>query len=125
MNDSGQRQQFTTGAVRDTNDDKPRPELISPIALRRLASWLGDGAKKYDDRNWEKGIPLSRTLASLLRHLQAWQLGETEEDHLAAVFCNAMFLIHTDAMIGEGLLPTELDDMPDYTGDAIDGGGGQ
>ena len=125
MNDSGKRQEFATGAVRDTADDKPRPELISPIALRRLAQWLGDGAKKYKARNWEKGIPLSRTLASLLRHLNAWQLGETDEDHLAAVFCNAMFLIHTDDMVTRGMLPCKLNDMPDYCGVLVDEGGGQ
>jgi hypothetical protein len=40
MNDSGKRQQFSTGAVRDSNEGKPRPELISPIAEERLAAWL-------------------------------------------------------------------------------------
>lgn len=60
------RERFSTGAVRDRADQKPRPELISPLAAERLAAWLRDGAKKYGDRNWEAGMPSERTLASLL-----------------------------------------------------------
>ena len=66
---NGGRERFSTGAVRDRADQKPRPELISPFAAERLAAWLRDGAKKYGDRNWEAGMPSERTLASLLRHI--------------------------------------------------------
>ena len=31
--DSGKNQEFITGAVRDNQDNKPRPDLISPIFL--------------------------------------------------------------------------------------------
>ncbi len=114
MHDSGEREQFDTGAVRDVDKDKPRPGLISPFAMRRLGRWLAIGAEKYTDRNWEKGIPLSRTTESLYRHLLDWQAGDTTEDHLAAIMCNAMFLIHTQEMVGCGQLPESLSDMPDY-----------
>ena len=114
MQDSGEREQFGTGAVRDTATDKPRPDLISPFAERRLGAWLAEGAKKYLPRNWEAGMPLSRVTASLQRHLVAFKAGETDEDHLAAVMCNAMFLIHYQEMIARGVLPAELDDMPRY-----------
>ncbi len=114
MHDSGERQQFETGAVRDTAGGKSRPDLVSPFAMMRLGEWLRLGAEKYNDRNWEKGIPLSRSTASLYRHLLAWQMGDTDEDHLAAIMCNAMFLLHTKDMIECGLLPDELDDMPCY-----------
>jgi len=53
MKDSGQRQTFESGAVRDSDDDKLRPELISPFAMERLAEWLKIGALKYAPRNWE------------------------------------------------------------------------
>ena len=33
VKDSGNREHFTSGAVRDTADDKPRPDLISPFIL--------------------------------------------------------------------------------------------
>ena len=106
--DSGERQEFETGARRDTQDDKPRYALISPIALRRLAELLGRGAKKYGDRNWEKGIPLDRYYDSMFRHMQQWYEGDVSEDHLAAVMFNAMAIIHTEQKIIDGELPLEL-----------------
>lgn len=115
MHDSGQREQFGTGAVRDTADDKPRMGLISPFALRRLGEWLRLGAKKYAPRNWEKGMPFSRVVDSLERHVQAYKAGDCGEDHLAAIMCNAMFLAHYEEMIERGRLDCELNDMPDYS----------
>ena len=45
MNDSGKRQSFGKNmAMRDTADDKPRPDLISPFAEERLGHWLRMGA---------------------------------------------------------------------------------
>ena len=114
MKDSGERQQFETGAVRDAAADKPRIDLISPFAKRRLGHWLLLGAKKYAERNWEAGIPISRCIASLERHLAAYQAGENDEDHLAAVMCNAMFAIHNEEMVKRGVLPESISDMPDY-----------
>lgn len=114
MNDSGAREEFSTGAVRDTAAGKPRPDLISPVAELRLAEWLATGAAKYAPRNWESGIPLTRHVASLKRHLLAYQLGDESEDHLAGVLCNAMFLLHTDEMVRRGELPEEINDLPDY-----------
>jgi hypothetical protein len=115
MLDSGEREQFTTGAVRDTADGKPRPDLISPFAMERLGEWLRLGAEKYTPRNWERGIPLSRSTASLYRHLLKFQQGKQDEDHIAAVMCNAMMIIHTIEMVKREVLPKELLDMPDYT----------
>ena len=114
MHDSGNRESFSSGAVRDTADDKPRPDLISPFALMRLGEWLRLGAEKYDERNWEQGIPIQRCIASLYRHLLAYQAGENDEDHMAAIMCNSMFIIHNEEMIADGVLPAELDDMPVY-----------
>ncbi len=114
MHDGGKRQSFSTGAVRDTADGKPRPDLISPFALMRLGEWLRLGAEKYDERNWEQGIPIQRCIASLYRHLLAYQAGENDEDHMAAIMCNSMFIIHNEEMIADGVLPAELDDMPEY-----------
>jgi len=91
-----------------------RRDMPSPLAMRRLAAWLEVGAQKYTARNWEKGIPLSRTLDSLMRHVLAVAEGRDDEDHLAAILCNLMFLTHTETMIARGLLPKELDDLPRY-----------
>jgi hypothetical protein len=105
---------FSTGAVRDSSEGKIRPDLISPLAMERLAEWLRLGAKKYSERNWEKGFPLSRTTASLYRHLLKFQQGATDEDHVAAIMCNAMMIAHTQEMVKRGVLPESLLDMPDY-----------
>lgn len=114
MKDTGKRKEYATGAVREDDPQKIRPDLISPIAMTRLAGWLAVGARKYTDRNWEKGIPLSRTFASLYRHVIQIHSGDTSEDHEAAVMCNAMMMMHTREMISRGKLPKELDDMPRY-----------
>lgn len=114
MHDSGNRQTFSTGAVCDTADNKPRPDLFSPFAEERVGEWLRLGAKKYSERNWEKGIPNSRRFASLRRHVMRYQQGDRSEDHLAAVIFNAMVLIHNEEMIRRGVLPSALDDMPSY-----------
>lgn len=108
--DSGKRQDFVTGARRDVQDDKARYDLISPIMLTRLAELMARGAKKYGDRNWEKGIPLSRYYASLFRHMIQWAEGDTTEDHLAAVCFNAMGIMHTEQLVLWGDLPLELGD---------------
>ncbi len=114
MEDSGKREQFTTGAVRDTADGKSRPDLISPYAQLRKGQWLRLGAEKYDERNWEKGMRFSRCIASICRHLFQYMMGKTNEDHLAAIAVNCEFLMHYEAMINMGLLGAELDDMPKY-----------
>lgn len=40
MHDSGKREEFCTGAVRDASKGKPRPDLISPFFEERLGHWL-------------------------------------------------------------------------------------
>ena len=40
--------------------------------------------------------------------------GLRDEDHLAAIMFNAMALIHYEEMIERGVLPAELNDMPNY-----------
>ena len=114
MKTTGQFQSFETGAVRDTTDDKPRPELISPYFEERLGTWLAKGASKYEARNWEKGIPISRCIASLKRHVNAYMKGMTDEDHAAAISCNIMFIIHYEEMIARNKMPVAIDDMPHY-----------
>ena len=107
---------FSTGAKRDTKDNKPALELISPIFLNRLGIHLATGAEHYGERNWEAGIPLSVSVASLLRHINQYREGCQTEDHLAAIACNIMFIIHTEEMIKRGILSGDLDDVPYYIG---------
>ncbi len=114
MEDSGKRQEFESGAVRDSADGKSRPDLQSPYAQERIGHWLRLGAEKYNERNWEAGMSFSRCVASIERHLVAYKMGRREEDHLAAIAVNAQFLMHYEAMIQSGGLSISLDDMPHY-----------
>jgi hypothetical protein len=111
MWDSGQREQFSTAAQRDTREGKGRYDLISPRFITRLAKVLEKGAVKYGDRNWEKGIPLGRYLDSALRHINSVQRGMQDEDHAAQAAWNLHAFIHTAELIEEGVLPAELDDI--------------
>lgn len=112
VKDSGERTEFETGAARDLQEGKGRYDLISPIALSRLAQHYENGAKKYEDRNWEKGIPLSRFMDSMIRHAFQFLAGDRSEDHMAAVAWNAFGLIHTETRIASGHLPMSLGDLP-------------
>ncbi len=114
VKDSGKRQEFNTGSVRDTRDGKGRFDLISPLALKRLAKHYENGAVKYGDRNWEKGQPMSRYIDSLIRHAYCLLEGKKDEDHASAIAWNAFAYIHTEEAIERGFLPKELNDMPNY-----------
>ena len=114
LKDSGERQAFDTGAVREPNLGRGRYDLISPIALKALAIHYERGAQKYNERNWEKGLPLSRHLNSAMRHLQNYLEGDKSEDHLSACSWNCFCIIHVTEMIKRGELPESLNDLPNY-----------
>lgn len=82
------------------NAGKPMLSLIDSYALTCLAEVLTFGAKKYAAHNWRQGIPLSESLDSLLRHVNAFNSGEDIDPesglpHMAHVMCNAMFILWT------------------------------
>lgn len=109
--DSGKREEQGTGAVRDTRAGKGRFDLISPFALKRLADVYERGAVKYADRNWEKGIKVSRCLDSAIRHIMQYEMGMTDEDHLGHAAWNLFAVMHFQAVM------PEMDDMPKYEGE--------
>ena len=57
MKDSGQRDTYHGTAVRDKRDGKGRFDLISPIALFRVARVYENGAKGKGERNWGGASP--------------------------------------------------------------------
>lgn len=111
VKDSGEREQFVTGAVRDTQGNKGMPHLLPTHAILRLAQHFQAGAKKYQKNNWRKGIPLSRYLDSAFRHWCAMCDCLKDEDHGAATMWNIACFIETAHMIEKGVLPQELDDI--------------
>jgi len=112
--DSGDRQEFATGSRRDIREGKGRYDLLMFRAMHADARHLEEGAKKYGDNNWRLGQPLSRYLDSAIRHMAEFTMGLRDEPHLAAARWNLGALYETKAMIREGLLPAELDDLPDF-----------
>lgn len=104
--DTGIRIAFETGATREANNDRGRYDLIGTEGLRRLALRYELGAKKYAERNWEKGLPISNCLNSMLRHTIEYMMGMNNEDHLAAVAWNAFAIMEFEKT------HPELQDIP-------------
>ena len=142
IKDSGSRQEFATGAVRDIQEGKGRCDLL-PLdvvatalaygegddsvlndihlfqmtgdvqhlyyALNTMSSAFGcrpsmalevsihfeEGAKKYGEYNWQKGIPVSRYINSAVRHYLKWLRGDEDERHDRAFCWNVMCAIWT------------------------------
>lgn len=57
-----------------------RFSLIPSGFLWALATHYGVGAKKYDDRNWEKGYKWSLSEDAYSRHFNQWKSGKTHDD---------------------------------------------
>lgn len=80
------------------SEGKIRYDLIPPEAKLFLARVLTQGAQKYPERNWEKGMRWGECLRALQNHLTKWEMGmmydqESGEPHLAHVMWNAMALL--------------------------------
>ncbi|PKP53833.1 MAG: hypothetical protein CVT92_02555 [Bacteroidetes bacterium HGW-Bacteroidetes-1] len=110
--DSGKRQEFSTGSRRDIQEGKGLPSLLQLIAIMEVAKVCEAGAEKYGRENWRKGQPLSRYFDSAIRHMFKFALNWKDEPHLPQAIWNLMCLIETKSMITMGLLPKELDDLP-------------
>ena len=107
---------YETGAVRSDQTGKSRPDLVPGVCMLRLGEHYQKGAALYGERNYEKGIPSSRGLASLQRHLEQYKTGDREEDHLSAIAFNALMLIFNEEMAGKHHFPNdqEILDLPWY-----------
>lgn len=139
--DSGKRQQFETGAVRDIQHGKGRCDLMplevlckyfkKPIfgllgmflkdgntahlyeCIRLFSSYYGEetntatdctmflevakhfeeGAKKYGENNWQKGLPVHCYIDSAVRHYLKWLRGDKDEPHDRAFVWNLLCCI--------------------------------
>lgn len=109
IKDSGKRQQFATGSVRDSRAGKGRFDLLPPHAIARLARHFEAGALKYGDNNWTKGQPASRFLDSALRHAFKHLAGERDEDHLIAAVWNLICCADQEERVKDGLMKAVAD----------------
>lgn len=155
IKDSGDRREFSTGAVRDMGGgDKGRCDLLPLDAvfeiypddlyygnmhqyqttgdikylvyafsclaqnysihhdhdrvvadyLLAVAKHMGNGAAKYGERNWEKGIPLTAYVDSSVRHYLKYRRGDSDEPHLVAAGWNVLCCLATDL---RGIAPSD------------------
>lgn len=101
---------YASGAARSSAEGRGRFDLIPHPPMLAIARRYEEGAKRFGDFNWLKGVPLSRILSSMRRHSS--QVGyDFTEDHAAAVAWNSFAWITTIEYIRAGILPRDLDDL--------------
>ena len=152
IKDSGDRTEFSTGAVRDMREGKGRCDLMplevvaeyfrhgmyapdpkrgeeyywilhsindfkrtdytktdflyqalaafegrcydyTPTMFLEVAKHFEEGAKKYGENNWQKGIPTYCYIDSAVRHFLKWARGDNDERHDRAFVWNLMCCI--------------------------------
>ena len=74
--------------------NRERGDHIS-TALLEVAKHFEDGAVKYGDRNWEKGIPVHCYIDSAVRHYLKHRRGDQDEPHDRAFMWNILCAIWT------------------------------
>lgn len=94
IKDSGDRTEFSTGAVRDYHpEEKGRMDLLPWNAIGDVSVHCAKGAAKYSEHNVDLGIPAHSLVDSGLRHLRKFICGEVDEDHLVAAAWNILWLL--------------------------------
>lgn len=136
--DSGNRREFSSGAVRDIQEGKGRCDLLPldivayhqgkilnticeyqqtgnterlqvaiqqfvdsymnrdiSMAMLEVAKHFEEGAKKYGENNWQKGIPTHCYIDSAVRHYLKFKRGDTDERHDRAFLWNLICCIWT------------------------------
>ena len=119
--DSGNRREYETGAVRDRQKGKGRFDLvpidvvaklfINDYVLLNIAAYWNDrdtkretmmlevakhfeeGAEKYGENNWQKGLPVEDYIDSALRHYFKWRRHDNDERHDRAFVWNILCCI--------------------------------
>lgn len=91
-----QHHHFETGSRRSADRDTVRYDLISPLALERLARTYHEGAAKHGAMNWERGMPVWDLLNHTIAHLFAYLSGDRAEDHLAHAAWGVFGAMHSE-----------------------------
>lgn len=60
-----------------------------------VAKHFEEGAKKYGEQNWQKGIPVKCYIDSAIRHYLKWRRGDKDEPHDRAFCWNIICAIWT------------------------------
>ena len=72
-----------------------------------------EGAKKYKERNWEKGLPLHCYIDSAVRHYFKFKRGDKDEPHDRAFVWNILGAVWTNRN------KPELIDLPFVSSDSV------
>lgn len=64
-----------------------------PAMLLEVAKHFEEGAKKYGENNWQKGLPVHCYIDSAVRHYLKWLRGDKDEPHDRAFVWNLMCCI--------------------------------
>ena len=111
IRDSGQRQEFAGGMIRDTCEGKiDYTGLLFGPLLKRWAAHTTAGRAKYPDvqlgvPNWTLAAgeaEYHRFRQSAFRHFMQYMAGETDEDHLAATAFNLNGMEYVREKLAEG-----------------------
>ena len=108
----GSSTEKTEGGLR-YDGGKVRLDLLPPEWTLALGLVMTAGARKYADRNWERGMKWSKVFGPMTRHILAWLSGESYDretgcHHLAMVAWNALALMtYETRRIGEQDLPRD------------------
>ena len=81
-------------------------KISVPLMFMEVSKHFEDGAKKYDERNWEKGIPTHCYVDSGVRHFLKYIDGFEDEHNDRAFVWNMLCLLWTCVN------KPELDDLP-------------
>ena len=107
IKDTGNRTPMgSTGFVRDNHAGKGRMDLLPWNAIIEVSQHCEEGAKKYGERNIDKGAPLHSLLDSAARHLAKFISGQADEDHLVSACWNLLWALE------QRTTHPELNDMP-------------
>lgn len=62
-------------------------------AILEVAKHFEEGAEKYGEYNWQKGVPVYCYLDSAIRHYMKWRRGDQDESHDRAFVWNMLCCI--------------------------------
>lgn len=114
IKDSGERTEFSTGAVRDMKRGVGRMDLLPWYGIIEVSKHCEEGAEKYGEHNVDKGIPLHSLCDSAARHLAKFIAGEIDEDHLRAAAWNLLWALN------QRTTHPELDDLYSHKESTVD-----
>lgn len=66
-----------------------------PTMLLEVSKHFEEGAKKYGEHNWQKGIPTRCYIDSAVRHYLKWLRGDDDEPHNRAFVWNILCCVWT------------------------------